>query len=162
IALKAAEGTARQMSTLLKQELGRTLATKLGYLLARRAFRAVSDKLDPRKSNGGVFLGLNGIVIKSHGGIDAEGFAYAIARGRDLVQHALLASIGETLTRHHRETAPPRAAHSASSDARNRADASEASGQRGNSTTRAHGASADARDRAGDTRPEPGSSARAV
>jgi len=102
IALKAAEGTARQMSTLLRQEMSRTLATRLGYLLARRAFRAVSDKLDPRRSNGGVFLGLNGIVIKSHGGIDAEGFAYAIDRGHDLVQHELLAKIGQTLTRHQR------------------------------------------------------------
>jgi glycerol-3-phosphate acyltransferase PlsX len=115
IALKAAEGTARQMSTLLKQEMSRTLLTRLGYLLARRAFRALSDKLDPRKSNGGVFLGLNGIVIKSHGAIDAEGFAYAIDRGHDLVQHELLAKIGETLTRHQGEAAPPRAAGGAGS-----------------------------------------------
>jgi glycerol-3-phosphate acyltransferase PlsX len=100
IALKAAEGTARQLATLLRQELSRTLATKLGYLLARRAFRALSDKMDPRKANGGVFLGLNGIVIKSHGGTDAEGFAYAIDIGYDMVRHELLAKIGEALTRH--------------------------------------------------------------
>src|SRR5262245_59845918 len=99
IALKAAEGTARQLSEILKREMSRTLATRLGYLLARRAFRALSDKMDPRKSNGGVFLGLNGIVIKSHGGIDAEGFAYAVDRGYDLVRHDLLAKIGQTLTR---------------------------------------------------------------
>jgi phosphate acyltransferase len=151
IALKAAEGTARQMSTLLRQEMSRTLATKLGYLLARPAFRALANKMDPRKSNGGVFLGLNGIVIKSHGGTDGEGFAYAVDRGYDLVRHELLAKIGETLTRHQQETASPRAAHSASGDARERAD----------------GASADARERADveradDTRPEPGSSARAA
>jgi glycerol-3-phosphate acyltransferase PlsX len=115
IALKAAEGTARQMSTLLKQEMGRTLGTKLGYLLARRAFRALANKMDPRKSNGGVFLGLNGIVIKSHGGTDAEGFAYAVDRGYDLVRHELLAKIGETLTRHQRETASPRAVGGAGS-----------------------------------------------
>ena len=78
IALKAAEGTARQLTHMLKRELERTLARKLGYLLARGAFRALSEKMDPRKSNGGVFLGLNGIVIKSHGGTDAEGFACAI------------------------------------------------------------------------------------
>jgi glycerol-3-phosphate acyltransferase PlsX len=115
IALKAAEGTARQMSTLLRQEMSRTLATKLGYLLARPAFRALANKMDPRKSNGGVFLGLNGIVIKSHGGTDGEGFAYAVDRGYDLVRHELLAKIGETLTRHQQETASPRAAGGAGS-----------------------------------------------
>ena len=83
IALKAAEGTARQISQYLKSEMSRTLVSKLGYLLARGAFRALADKMDPRKSNGGVFLGLNGIVIKSHGGTDAEGFAYAVDLGYD-------------------------------------------------------------------------------
>jgi phosphate acyltransferase len=100
IALKAAEGTARQLAAILRQELSRTLATRLGYLLARRAFRALSDKMDPRKANGGVFLGLNGIVIKSHGGTDAEGFAYAVDLGYDMVRHELLAKIGEALSRH--------------------------------------------------------------
>ena len=95
IALKAAEGTARQMAHYLKHEMGRTLATKLGYLLARRAFRALADKMDPRKANGGVFLGLNGIVIKSHGGTDAEGFAYAVDLGYEMVRHELLAKMHE-------------------------------------------------------------------
>ena len=99
IALKAAEGTARQLAQILKREMSRTLATRLGYLLARGAFRALSDKMDPRKSNGGVFLGLNGIVIKSHGGTDAEGFAYAVDLGYDMVRHDLLAKIGQTLAR---------------------------------------------------------------
>ena len=53
--------------------------------------------MDPRKSNGGVFLGLNGIVIKSHGGTDAEGFACAIDLGYDMVRHELLAKIGQSL-----------------------------------------------------------------
>src|SRR5919201_515193 len=68
IALKAAEGTARQIGQLFKHEMNRTVARKLGYLLARGAFRALADKMDPRKSNGGGFLGLNGLVIKKHGG----------------------------------------------------------------------------------------------
>jgi phosphate acyltransferase len=108
IALKAAEGTARQMAQLLRTELNRTIWTRLGYLLARNAFKALSDKMDPRKSNGGVFLGLNGIVIKSHGGTDAEGFAYAINVGYDLVRHD---KIGQTLAGHRRDavvTDPPR------------------------------------------------------
>jgi phosphate acyltransferase len=149
IALKAAEGTARQLAAYLKEQMRATLATRLGYLLARRAFRALSDKMDPRKANGGVFLGLNGIVIKSHGGTDAEGFAYAVDLGYDMARDQLLAKIGGTLARHRREAAPPAAL------------ASEANGQRGNSEVRAHSASEDARERAGDTRPEPGSSPRA-
>ena len=52
--------------------------------------------MDPRKSNGGVFLGLNGVVIKSHGGTDAEGFAAAVDMGYDMVRYELLAKIGET------------------------------------------------------------------
>ncbi len=109
IALKAAEGTARQLTTILKDELSRTWGTKLGAVLARRAFRALANRMDPRKFNGGVFLGLNGIVIKSHGSTDAEGFANAIDVGYDLVRHEMLAKIGQTLAGHRRETVPPAA-----------------------------------------------------
>src|SRR6266566_9658713 len=77
IALKTAEGTARQFVQYLRSAMSRTWRTRLGYLLARQAFRTLNEKMDPRKVNGGVFLGLNGIVIKSHGGTDAEGFASA-------------------------------------------------------------------------------------
>jgi glycerol-3-phosphate acyltransferase PlsX len=115
IALKAAEGTARQISHYLKQEIRRTFARKLGYLLARGAFRALSDKMDPRKANGGVFLGLNGIVIKSHGGADAEGFAYAVDIGYEMVRHELLAKIGRTLAPDRHGDGAPRAAGGASS-----------------------------------------------
>jgi glycerol-3-phosphate acyltransferase PlsX len=115
IALKAAEGTARQISHYLKQEIGRTPVRQLGYLLARGAFRALSDKLDPRKANGGVFLGLNGIVIKSHGGTDAEGFAYAVDLGYDMVRHELLDKIGQTLARDRVADAAPRVVGGAAS-----------------------------------------------
>jgi glycerol-3-phosphate acyltransferase PlsX len=87
IALKAAEGTARQLGELFKVELRRTLPRKLGYLLARPAFRAVSEKMDPRRSNGGVLLGST----------DAEGFARAIDIGHEMVRHELLAKVGQTL-----------------------------------------------------------------
>ncbi len=97
IALKTAEGTARQIGQYLKSAMTRTLLSKLGYILARDAFRTLSEKVDPRKSNGGVFLGLNGIVIKSHGGTDAEGFAYAVDIGHEMVRYDLLAKIGQTL-----------------------------------------------------------------
>ncbi len=108
IAVKAAEGTARQLAQHLKNAMTRTIWSKLGYLLARDAFRALADKMDPRRSNGGVFLGLNGVVIKSHGGTDAEGFAYAVDIGHDMVRHELLAKIGETLARHRGDPSPPR------------------------------------------------------
>jgi len=115
IALKAAEGTARQLSQLLRREMNRSLIRKLGYVLARGAFGALAQKMDPRKSNGGVFLGLNGIVIKSHGGTDAEGFACAVDLGYDMVRRELLAKIDRSLTRHQREAVPPRAVGGAAS-----------------------------------------------
>jgi glycerol-3-phosphate acyltransferase PlsX len=98
IALKTAEGTAQQIAEYLRTALSRTLAARIGYLFARQAFRTLKDKLDPRKVNGGVFLGLNGIVIKSHGGTDAEGFAAAIDVGYEMVRHELLAKISQMLT----------------------------------------------------------------
>src|SRR5258708_24746147 len=85
IALKAAEGTARQISEYLRSAMARTWRSRIGYLFARNAFKALRDKMDPNKSNGGVLLGLNGIVVKSHGGTDAEGFAYAVDVGYEMV-----------------------------------------------------------------------------
>jgi glycerol-3-phosphate acyltransferase PlsX len=73
----------------------------------------VRDKMDPRKANGGVFLGLNGIVIKSHGGTDAEGFAAAIDMAYDMVRYELLAKIGETMAQDLRATASARLASGA-------------------------------------------------
>lgn len=95
VALKAAEGTAKQISSFLKSALTRTLMAKLGALLASGAFRAFKDRLDPRKHNGGVFLGLNGIVVKSHGGTDALGFATAVDVAIDMVANGLVAKIAE-------------------------------------------------------------------
>jgi len=99
IALKTAEGTARQIAQYLRSAMGRTWRSKLGYILARGAFNALRDKMDPRKVNGGVFLGLNGVVIKSHGGTDAEGFASAVDVGYDMVRYDLLTKINQTLNR---------------------------------------------------------------
>jgi glycerol-3-phosphate acyltransferase PlsX len=99
IALKAAEGTARQMSDFLRTALSKTWRSKIGYLFAKNAFRELRDKLDPRKSNGGVLLGLNGLVVKSHGGIDAEGFAYAVDYGYEMVRYDLLTKINQVFNR---------------------------------------------------------------
>ena len=110
IALKTAEGTARQIAQYLRSAISRSWQAKLGYLLARSAFQALREKMDPRNSNGGVFLGLNGIVIKSHGGADAEGFAAAVDIGYDMVRYDLLAKIGQTLTRDRSSAEPALAA----------------------------------------------------
>jgi phosphate acyltransferase len=99
IALKTAEGTARQIREHLRTAMQSSLASRLGYLLARSGFAKLRDKLDPRRSNGGVLLGLNGIVIKSHGGTDAEGFAAAIEVGYEVVRNDLLAKITAALER---------------------------------------------------------------
>jgi phosphate acyltransferase len=99
IALKAAEGTARQINEFLREALSRTWLSKLGYLFARGAFRALRDKLDPKKSNGGVLLGLRGVVVKSHGGTDADGFAYAVDWGYEMVRSDLLTKINQMLNR---------------------------------------------------------------
>ena len=93
IALKTAEGTARQFGKFLKDALSSTWMTKLGYLFARGAFQAVREKLDPNNNNGGVLLGLNGIVVKSHGGSDASGFSSAINLATNMVSNGLLDAI---------------------------------------------------------------------
>ena len=97
IALKAAEGTARQISEFLREALSQRWFSRLGYLLARPAFKALRDKLDPSKSNGGVLLGLNGVVVKSHGGTDADGFAYAVDVGYEMAKYDLLNKINQML-----------------------------------------------------------------
>jgi glycerol-3-phosphate acyltransferase PlsX len=97
IALKTAEGTAKQLAAYLRSAMSRTLMARIGYLFARGAFDALRDKMDPRKVNGGVFLGLDGIVIKSHGGTDPTGFAAAIDLGYDMVEHDLMSKIRESL-----------------------------------------------------------------
>jgi phosphate acyltransferase len=97
IALKTAEGTAKQIGEYLRAAMSRTLMAKIGYLFARQAFDALKDKMDPRKVNGGVFLGLEGVVVKSHGGTDALGFASAIDVAYDMARFELVTTIREML-----------------------------------------------------------------
>jgi phosphate acyltransferase len=97
IALKTAEGTAKQIGEYLRSAMSRTWTAKIGYLFAKQAFDALREKMDPRKSNGGVFLGLNGVVIKSHGGTDALGFASAIDIAYDMAHYELMRTIRDML-----------------------------------------------------------------
>lgn len=107
IALKTAEGTARQINTLLREAISRSFIAKIGYILAKSAFDVLREKMDPRKVNGGVFLGLNGIVIKSHGSTDAMGFASAVDVGYDMAHNGLTAKIENDLKAYHARRLPP-------------------------------------------------------
>lgn len=78
VALKTAEGTARQLGEYLRQAMSSSLMSRIGYLFARSAFAALRERMDPNAANGGMFLGLNGIVVKSHGSADIEGYATAV------------------------------------------------------------------------------------
>ena len=99
IALKTAEGTARFISALLKDALTSSVQAKMGALIAMPALKAMSRKIDPSTINGGPLLGLNGIVVKSHGGATAVGFANAIRIAVDLARSDYLATVGAKLSR---------------------------------------------------------------
>ena len=93
IALKTAEGTARLVGAYLRSALKRSFMSKLGAVIASGALQTLRRKLDPRAQNGGVFLGLNGIVVKSHGGADAVGFASALDMAIDMARADINARI---------------------------------------------------------------------
>ncbi|MEM8626869.1 MAG: phosphate acyltransferase PlsX [Pseudomonadota bacterium] len=97
IALKTAEGTAIQVGQYVKAAMKSSWLSKLGALIAAPAFRALKHQMDPRRLNGGTFLGLNGLVIKSHGGTDAVGFASAIEIGVNMARGDIVARIGREL-----------------------------------------------------------------
>ncbi len=101
IALKTAEGTAKQIGQYLKAAMTRSLLSKIGATLARGGFKVLKEKMDPRRANGGTFLGLNGVAIKSHGGTDALGFASAIDLGYDMAESGLVSRLTADLTAFH-------------------------------------------------------------
>lgn len=103
IALKTAEGTARLIRTYLKDAFSSSPIAQAGAFLATGALRAVKDKLDDRKRNGAMFLGLNGIAVKSHGGADAYSFCNAISVAVELVAH----NINIRITREIKLSTPP-------------------------------------------------------
>ena len=87
VALKTGEGALRLVGGLLRQVFSSSLSARLGYLLARPGLDRLREWLDPRRYNGAVMLGLNGVVVKSHGGTDAQGFAHAVDVAMDMVVH---------------------------------------------------------------------------
>ena len=97
VALKTAEGTARLYTDFLGQAFRSSWRTRLGYLMARPALKQLRLRMDPRRYNGAVFLGLNGVAVKSHGGTDAFGFANAIGLAIELAREDINASIRDDL-----------------------------------------------------------------
>jgi glycerol-3-phosphate acyltransferase PlsX len=89
IALKTIEGTVRLYTAYLRQTFRSSLLSRLAFLLARSAFNKMRSRIDPRLYNGATFLGLNGIVVKSHGGTDGFGFTNAIGVAVDMVTNEL-------------------------------------------------------------------------
>ncbi len=101
VALKTAEGTAKLFGTFLKDALTSSPVSTLGALLARPALNRLKMRMDPRRYNGAMLLGLNGICVKSHGGTDALGFSNAIGVTADLITTAVNESIKADYARLH-------------------------------------------------------------
>jgi glycerol-3-phosphate acyltransferase PlsX len=98
IALKTAEGTAKMIANLLKRSLMESILSKIGALFASSSLQSLKNHLDPNNHNGAVFMGLNGLVIKSHGGASAKGFAAAIGVAVDMAENDLAGKITRDLT----------------------------------------------------------------
>ena len=101
IALKTAEGTAKQIGEYLSAAMRRSLLARFGAILAQGAFRALKEKMDPRQRNGGIFLGLNGIVVKSHGGTDTTGFASAVDLAYEMASSGAVERLGSDIAHFH-------------------------------------------------------------
>jgi phosphate acyltransferase len=110
IAVKTAEGTAKLFSEFLAGAFQHSLPARVGYLFARNALRKLRMRIDPRRYNGAVFLGLRGIAVKSHGSTDALGFAHAIGVAVDMKVNGFLDRIQVDLAHLNAATAAPQPA----------------------------------------------------
>jgi phosphate acyltransferase len=108
VMLKTTEGTARFIRDLLKKAAKHSLLARIGFLLALPALKALSCKIDPRAYNGAMFLGLGGVCVKSHGGMDAKGVANAIKTAANLVGQGYNQKLAAEL---HHAVADLKAAH---------------------------------------------------
>lgn len=86
VALKMAEGTASMFTSALRRAFAESWRGRIAYLIGRSALKSIRRKFDPRRYNGAMFLGLNGVVVKSHGGTDALGFSSAVQVAAELVR----------------------------------------------------------------------------
>lgn len=99
IALKTVEGTAKFITSMMRRSFKSSLMSKLGYLLARRSLKELRNKLDPQNYNGAVLLGLNGIVVKSHGGTKAKGFANAVGVAANMINKNFMQDLKQSVER---------------------------------------------------------------
>ena len=99
VALKTGEGALKLIGQLLRQVFSGSIAGRLAYVLVRPSLDRLREWLDPRRYNGAVMVGLNGVVVKSHGGTDAEGFAHAVDVAMDMVVHRFNDLIRQDLAR---------------------------------------------------------------
>ncbi len=99
VAVKTAEGTVKLYSEFIRGAFRASLLARIGYLFARGALAKVRARTDPRRYNGAMFVGLNGIVVKSHGGTDAIGFANAIEVAADMALNRFNDRIRDELSR---------------------------------------------------------------
>lgn len=97
IALKSAEGAARLVGGWIKEALAGSIMSKIGAVFMMGGLKKLKDKIDPSSMNGGVFLGVNGIVVKSHGGADDKGVAAAVAMAIGLVGKGFRKEVAETV-----------------------------------------------------------------
>ncbi len=97
IALKSAEGAARLLGGWVKETLTGSLIAKLGALMMASGLRKLKDRIDPASNNGGVFLGVNGVVVKSHGGSDARGVASAVNMAASLARRPFRDEVASTV-----------------------------------------------------------------
>ena len=97
IALKTAEGTSKFIIENLKKSLTENILTRLSLLLSYFSLKKFKNKLDPRKYNGAIFLGLNGPVVKSHGGVDSYGFYHSINLCYKIVKGNLMKQVKNNL-----------------------------------------------------------------
>jgi glycerol-3-phosphate acyltransferase PlsX len=99
VALKTGEGALKLIGQFLRQVFTSGIVAKIAYLMVRPGLDRLREWLDPRRYNGAVMVGLNGVVVKSHGGTDAMGFAHAIDVAMDMVVHRFNERIREDLGR---------------------------------------------------------------
>lgn len=97
VALKTAEGTAKLINAFVRETFRNSFWAKIGYIFAKRSFDKLRSRSDPRRYNGAMFLGLDGVCVKSHGGTDAIGFATAIGVAIDMVKYGGNASLKTTV-----------------------------------------------------------------
>lgn len=106
VGLKIAEGTAKLIASFLRDAFRSSWRARMGYLLARPALAVMRERADPRSYDGAILGGLNGIVVKSHGGTDALGFSHAIGVGAEMALNGFVDKIRDDFHRLKESTAP--------------------------------------------------------